>query len=113
MKSIEVKEFVKSQLATNVAWQKKALLKLYSMQTADEKECKTTEDANGRGFCGMDAEILSSFSEQLMSRGTLSQKQHELLGKKLPKYWKQIVRISDPEKLEQYASRTGKVAAAY
>lgn len=108
----QIKTIIKDRLEKNRVWQNKALLLLYSYQTKDEQLYEMTEDANGRGFSYHDAEILSSFAVQLQTRGHLSEKQYALLSKKLPRYWKQIAKISDQEKLQAiYASQTGRVAS--
>lgn len=106
------KEFVRDRLERDRAWQKRALLALYGLQTKEEQSIQGTVDVNNRGFSGFDGEILSSFAVQLQSRNSLTEKQFALLSKKLPKYWKQIIQISDINKLENYAERVGKAAAA-
>ena len=67
-----------------------ALLRVYGWQTEDEKRIGETREHNGRGFNGTDAEILSSFAKQLISRQFLSPKQIALTRKKIKKYAKQI-----------------------
>lgn len=106
----QTKKLVKESLENNKAWQKKALLTLYSYQTESEKEFETTEDANGRGFSYHDAALLSSFAVQLQTRGNLSDKQFAILSKKLPRYWRQIAKISDPARLQEiYITSKGNV----
>jgi len=96
----EMRDFVKKQLATNKAWATKALLKIFDKQTKDEQEYEHTREANHVGFTGVDGEILTSFAKQLQSRGFLTPKQMVLVYKKMPKYWMQIIKISDQKKLE-------------
>lgn len=85
-----------------------ALLQLYKRQTADEQESEYTKHQNCVGFNAVDAGILSSFAEQARKRRELqkafshgarmpdlSQKQMELLRKKLPRYRKQLCAIYD------------------
>lgn len=93
------KNFLKAKLGSNSKWAQNALLKIYEFQTSDEKEMECTHDHNDVGFTGVDGEILSSFAKQLQSKGFLSPKQMSILFKKMPKYWKQILSISDEEKL--------------
>lgn len=93
------KEFVKLQLHTSASWAKKALITIYDNQTDDEAQHGHTSDLNGIGFTGTDAEILTSFAKQLMRRGSLSPKQMVIVHKKMPKYWKQIISVSDQTKL--------------
>ncbi|MFA5434141.1 MAG: hypothetical protein WC319_14955 [Candidatus Paceibacterota bacterium] len=93
--------FVKTKLEHNHIWALKALIEISRFQTSEELENEVTRFINGVGFTGVDAKILTSFAKQYQSRGWLSQKQMEILHKRIPKYWKQIVAISDKEKLEQ------------
>lgn len=93
--------FIKGKLSTSPAWALKGLLSIYDYQTETEQNYGATIEDNGVGFTGVDAEILSSFAQQYVKRNSLSPKQMQLLFKKMPKYWRQIMMISDPEKLEQ------------
>ena len=74
MKTI-TKDFIKNQLATNPTWAVKALVKIYERQTIDEQNSQTTKENNGIGFNGLDANILSSFAEQVNKGRNLSVKQ--------------------------------------
>jgi hypothetical protein len=96
----DTKEYVKKQLATNKAWAIKALLKVFEFQTKDEQEREETRVNNNVGFTGTDGEILTSFAKQYMQRGFLTPKQMILVYKKMPKYWNQIVKISDKNHLD-------------
>ncbi|HUU87395.1 MAG TPA: hypothetical protein VMX17_06545 [Candidatus Glassbacteria bacterium] len=95
----QIKEYVRTKLSTDPTWAKRALLKIFEFQTDEEQEYESTHDHNGVGFTGVDGEILASFAKQLQRRGDLSPKQMDLLFKKMPKYWRQIISISDSEKL--------------
>lgn len=94
-----IKEFVQKKLSADPVWVKRALLRIYDLQTRDEQHMQGTIYNNGVGFSGTDGRILTSLAKQLIKTGYLSNKQMELLMKKMPKYWKQIVEISDKEKL--------------
>lgn len=96
----ERKEFVKTKLATDIAWMQRGLLKVYELQTDAEQAWGQTSEANGVGFTGTDAQILSSFAEFLKKYKKLSPKQMTILKKKMPKYWKQIIGLSNPVKLD-------------
>jgi hypothetical protein len=94
-----IRDYVRTKLGTDPRWAKAALLKIFEFQTAEEQSSERTHEHNGIGFTGVDGEILASFAKQFRSKGYLSPKQMNLLFKKMPKYWKQIVSISDEEKL--------------
>lgn len=96
-----IKNYVKHQLGTNPSWSLKALVRVLDFQTQDEINHEQTEIRNGVGFTGSDGEILTSIAKQYIQRGSLSPKQVALVMKKMPKYWNQIIMISDQEKLEQ------------
>ena len=96
----QIQNFVKAKLSSDQVWAKRALLRIYEYQTEDEKMAEETELNNGVGFTGVDGKILSSFAKQLKRTGSLSPKQTVLLMKKMPKYWAQIVKISDTERLK-------------
>ena len=96
----EIKTFVKEKLSSSQNWALNALLKIFDYQTAEEQDWETTNVYNGVGFTGVDAEILSSMAKQYRKRGFLSEKQMAIVYRKMPKYWNQIVQISDQEKLK-------------
>ena len=74
------------------------MLKIYSFQTTSEQSCQRTHELNCVGFSGCDAEILSSFSEQIDRGRTLSPKQMAIVFKKMPRYWKQLWNNVEPDK---------------
>jgi len=95
-----IRSYVKYMLGHDSYWASKALVKIYENQTGDEQVSKTTRWMNGLGFSGTDAELLTSFAQQYLARGFLSQKQWQILFRRMPKYHKQIIAISNPEKLK-------------
>ena len=95
----QVREFVKTKLSKDPEWAQRALLKIFEFQTQEEQKAEHTLYHNRVGFTGTDGKILSSFAKQLDRRGSLSEKQMYLLMKKMPKYWAQVVKISDEQKL--------------
>ena len=94
-----IAEYVREQLKTNERWAKQALLKIYELQTAEEQASGYTKVYNGVGFSGVHGEIMSSLAEQLLNKGWLSPKQMKLVHKIIHKYTRQVIMISDPEKL--------------
>lgn len=94
------KEFLKNKLGTNRTWAINAMLKIYEYQTSEEQNIESTTEHNGVGFTGFDGEILSSFVGQWQRRKSLSEKQLIIVFKKMPKYWNQILNISDLDKLD-------------
>lgn len=92
--------WVKAKLETNEAWIKRAISVLYNHQTSEEQAMGIATALNGVGFNGVDSEILSSFARQLNKTGSLSNRQLEIAKRKIPKYSKQIVGMSDLIKLD-------------
>lgn len=74
------------------AWCRRALLRIYSNQEADEQLIADTTKRNGVGFTPADAPILTSLAKQMLERNWLSLKQWEILYKLLPKYARQLQR---------------------
>ena len=85
-----IKRYFKANLGTSANWAVKGLLVIYAKQTASEQSSQNTSELNSVGFSGCDAEILSSFSEQVKRGRTLSPKQMALVFRKMPKYWEQL-----------------------
>ena len=96
-----VRQFVKNELGTNKTWALKALTKVLEKQTESEQNMETTTDANGVGFSGFDGEIMTSIAKQYIRKGYLSNKQMTIVFKKMPKYWNQILKVSDIDKINQ------------
>jgi len=108
-KKVKVR-YLKSRLGCDPNWAKRALFLIWSRQTAVEKESQITSDENGVGFGKFDAEILSSFAEQLSDSGSLSPKQMNVLFRRIPRYWKQILSMIDQSKLEALIERDKQTA---
>lgn len=87
-------ETIKEKVSKDPRWATRALIALYQRQTTDEQASERTIERNGQGFNGIDAEILSSFANQVLAGRTLSQKQLAIAFKKLPKYSKQLLAIA-------------------
>ena len=83
--------FLREMLACEMRWAIKGLVTIYKYQTDEEQSCGDTREHNGVGFTGADGEILSSFAQQVNAkRFAGSEKQMNILFKKMPKYAKQL-----------------------
>ena len=76
-----------------------AIVQIYNCQTEDEKLYKETSHDNGIGFNAFDSEILSSFAEQYLERGSLTKRQIEVARKKMQKYSKQLTKLANEHEL--------------
>lgn len=81
-------------LETNDRAVAKAVWRIHQYQTEAERAVQATTEHNGVGFNAFDAEILSSFAEQINRGRTLSQKQMAIARKKMRKYAGQLARIA-------------------
>lgn len=99
--------FVKTQLGSNASWATRAIVKLWERQTIDEQASQVTRNVNGVGFNGTDANILSSFAEQINKGRTLSPKQLAIAFRKLPKYSRQVIEMIPADKMVELEKRVG------
>jgi hypothetical protein len=88
-------EGIRDRIAVSDLWLYRGILAIYKGQTQDEKSARTTSHDNGIGFNGADAEILSSFAEQIITRRSLSPRQREIARRKMGKYAGQLFRIAE------------------
>lgn len=101
-----IAEYVRHQLKTNEVWAKRALIKIYEFQTADEQRSGYTKHYNNVGFSGADSEFLSSLAVQLLQKGWLSPKQMMYLHKRIHKYTRQVIEISDAVKMQSLVEKS-------
>lgn len=89
------KQHIRNLLENNDKAVHKAIVVLYSRQTAAEQTSMSTREHNGVGFNATDAELLSSFAEQIKKGRSLSVKQMEWARKKIMKYSGQLANIAN------------------
>lgn len=99
MKVEYLKKFVQHKLGTDKAWALRALEVVFDNQTNEEQIRESTLINNGIGFTGTDGKILTSIANFYIKNKSVSNKQLQLIFKRIPKYWKQILDKSDQEKL--------------
>lgn len=83
----------------------RALLFLYSRQTADEQSSQTTNHDNGMGFSGFDAEFLSSVAQGVQRYGNMTPRQAMVVKKRLARYAGQLLLMLDPSRVESKPQR--------
>lgn len=84
------KDVIKKAMADSDHALINGLLKIYEMQTEDEKKVGDTLEDNNVGFNGTDGDFLSSCALQYMRKGELSPKQLAKIRLRMPKYAGQI-----------------------
>ena len=100
------KESIQELLDRNDEAVIRAMLEIYNRQTTDEQKYKDTHLYNSVGFTGVDANIMSSFTEYYEKYNKLSPKQMAIARKKMKKYWSQLldsIRQSNPHQPERIA----------
>lgn len=92
------KALIQEKLETSRVMVERSLLKLYERQTTDEQAMGQTVVHNKRGFTAFDAEILTSFAEQIRRNRygkpegqRLTDRQLEVARKRVKHYWKQLL----------------------
>jgi L-rhamnose isomerase len=68
----------------------RALVRLYSFQTADEQRVQDTKHTNGVGFSAFDAKTLSDIAERCKRYGSLTEKQTAYVRRRIRKYAGQL-----------------------
>lgn len=90
----ELKEMLKSQIASSDKKALHALMTVYTFQTYEEQSDGETKYNNGVGFSGKDSKILSSFARQYDTYGSLSEKQMAIVKRLMPRYAGQLLNVS-------------------
>jgi len=84
---------LQAKLRSDVRWAQRGLLAIFRNQTSDEQVSADVKHHNAMGFRCMDAIILTSFANQLQTRGSLSPKQMNVVFKLMPKYARQLMKF--------------------
>ncbi len=78
---------LREKLGSSYAWAVRGLLVIYDLQTPNEQVARATMVHNHIGFDAYNAELLSSFAEQVIhKRRPLSPAQQTLLFAKMPRF---------------------------
>lgn len=72
----------------------RAIIRIWEQQTYSEQEAGMAIIEDGIGFNKFDAPLMSKYARQLMSTGSLTTYQRKKARSVMPKYWKQLMRIS-------------------
>lgn len=104
-KKVWKKKEIKDLLNRNDVAVITGLIRIFELQTESEQIHNMTHDANGVGFSGVDGEILTSIANQYLEWGSISEKQFEIVKKKMGKYAKQLAKIANGELLPEYLRR--------
>lgn len=97
-------ESIRALLDTRDDAVQRAITLLYARQTAEEQASAVTVEHNGRGFNGADAELLTSFAQQIARGRNLTPRQMEFARRKVRKYARQILEVA----LAKHAAKAAK-----
>lgn len=82
---------LKYQISHNTEKARRALLLIYSRQTASEQNLGQTIECNCRGFTTLDAEILTGIALFYKNHNFLTPRQNQIIKRLMPKYAGQIL----------------------
>ncbi len=100
------KDQIKAELSSKDIWVTRGVVAIFNKQTDFEQAAEETQEDNGVGFNGADANILSSFAKQIQKWNNaprpsfpnpLSPRQMEIARKKIQKYAGQLAKIANGE----------------
>lgn len=97
--------FLRTILASNKKWAIQALIRMYQQQTQEEQTTGETIEANGVGFSGHDSTIMSNIANQVIKYHSISPKQMDIVFRIIPKYSKQILKMSNIEILNKHVEQ--------
>ena len=87
----ELLQGLRYQISHNTEKARRALLLVYSKQTASEQKSGQTLEYNCEGFTALDAEILTGIATFYKSYNFLTPRQDQIVKRLIPKYAGQIL----------------------
>lgn len=88
------KEYLQNLVRTNKKALYRAIILIADLQTPEEKVMGATIEKNNMGFGAVDAEMMTSLALRLKCGGELTERELAICRNKMPKYWRQLYRIS-------------------
>lgn len=112
MRRNEMKVWTETEIRTLIATDDRvlyrALRKIYSCQTEQEKVAGQTLECNGAGFNAVDSRSMSRICEYLVVTGSLTVLQRQFARDRLKKYNGQLTRIANEVEEQKCRARTSK-----
>jgi len=87
----------------------RGMLVIYDLQTADEQNSEYTIEANGVGYSGAHAEIMTSFSKFYLKNNFLSRKQINIARRIILKYTRQLAEAANKNEEKKWEADNGSV----
>ena len=91
------KEDIRKLLETNDVAVIKGLIRIYELQTSDERAWETTHNLNGVGFSGFDGEFMTKVAKFFLKNGYVTEKQFKFIKKKMMRYAGQLAKLANGE----------------
>lgn len=91
-----VKE-IQTMLEENPKAVVRGVVAIYELQTESEQSMGATVENNGRGYNMYDAEIMTSFADQILAGRTLTARQFDVAKRRIRKYARQLTKIANGE----------------
>ena len=104
------KEEIKVLLETRKDAVIRGLLVIYDRQTEDEKNSEITTHANGIGYSGAHAEIMTSFAKFYKQHKFLSPKQTNIARKIIVKYARQLADEANANEEKKWKISNGEIS---
>ena len=92
--------FIKYMIKTDRRWTLRALIVIYNGQSEEEKRFSASSKRNNMGFNKIDAGRLSKVAERYKRHKCISDGDFTMARALLPKYWEQILNLSNRAVLE-------------
>jgi len=89
-----IRELLNRDDLTGIEANIRALLRIYSLQTAAEQMTENTSEYNGVGFTGFDGEFLTAMAKKFIAYKHLTIKQYLAVKKNMGKYSGQLLKIA-------------------
>ena len=115
--STEIKKYtkddIKQLMATNDLAVFKGFIRIWQLQTADEKATESTQVLNGVGFSGYDGTWMTSIGNNVVKYKQITEGQFKAIKKMMHRYAGQLAKIANgdimvpdfPEMKEQWMRR--------
>lgn len=88
------KEYLQNLVRTNKKALYRSIVLIAEYQTPNEIAMGATIEHNNVGFGAVDAEMMTSLALRISSGGELTERELAISRNKMPKYWRQLYRIS-------------------
>ncbi len=92
--------FIKYKISTNKTWALRALVVIYNDQDEDEKRFNIARKRNNVGFSKVDASEMCILAQKVRRKLTITSDNMNIIHRKMPKYWRQILDKCDRPKLD-------------